>query len=127
MSDNGKILYLHHSHIQKKPTDITSVDNIGHEADFDGSAAKSSSSASLNADSVLWELFDILKERGMDPTTQLSGYIITEDPTYLPDYANARALAASIGRDKLLFALLDSFYAKDDGGESDEQRGDIPR
>ena len=66
--------------------------------------------ASLN------ELITIIRECGQDPVTQLSGYLITEDPTYLPEAANAdgitaRAIARRVGRDKLLTTLIELYLS----------------
>jgi uncharacterized protein (UPF0297 family) len=62
----------------------------------------------------LSELIDIIRECGQDPVTQLSGYLITEDPTYLPDGTDAqgtsaRAIARRVGRDKLLTTLIELY------------------
>ena len=37
------------------------------------------------------------------------GYILTEDPTYITNYNNARTLIAKIERDELLRHLLKSY------------------
>ena len=57
----------------------------------------------------LTELIAIIRACGQDPATQLSGYLITEDPTYLPEGTNARAIARRVGRDKLLTTLIDLY------------------
>jgi uncharacterized protein (UPF0297 family) len=57
----------------------------------------------------LTELISIIRACGQDPATQLSGYLITEDPTYLPEGTNARAIARRVGRDKLLTTLIDLY------------------
>ena len=57
----------------------------------------------------LTELISIIRACGQDPATQLSGYLITEDPTYLPEGTNARALARRVGRDKLLATLIELY------------------
>ena len=57
----------------------------------------------------LTELIAIIRACGQDPATQLSGYLITEDPTYLPERTNARAIARRVGRDKLLTTLIDLY------------------
>ena len=64
----------------------------------------------------LTELISIIRDCGQDPVTQLSGYIITEDPTYLPEAANesgvtARAIARRVGRDKLLTTLIELYLS----------------
>ena len=65
---------------------------------------------------VLADLICAMKACGQDPVTQLSGYIITEDPTYLPEAANesgitARAIARRVGRDKLLTTLIELYLS----------------
>ncbi len=57
----------------------------------------------------LSELIAIIRDCGQDPATQLSGYLITEDPTYLPESNHARAIASRVGRDRLLTALIELY------------------
>ena len=57
----------------------------------------------------LTELIAIIRACGQDPVTQLSGYLVTEDPIYLPEGTNARAIARRIGRDKLLETLIELY------------------
>ena len=62
----------------------------------------------------LSQLIAIIRDCGQDPVIQLSGYLITEDPTYLPDGTNAdgmtaRGLARRVGRDKLLTTLIELY------------------
>ncbi|MBR6781792.1 MAG: IreB family regulatory phosphoprotein [Clostridia bacterium] len=64
----------------------------------------------------LTELISIIRDCGQDPVTQLSGYLITEDPTYLPEAANAngitaRAIARRVGRDKILTTLIELYLS----------------
>ena len=64
----------------------------------------------------LTELISIIRDCGQDPVTQLAGYLITEDPTYLPEAANksgvtARAIARRVGRDKLLTTLIELYLS----------------
>ena len=62
-----------------------------------------------NASETLATLVRIIRECGLDPVTQLAGYLMTDDPTYLPDSDHARALADHIGRDKLLETLIELY------------------
>ena len=50
-----------------------------------------------------------LEDAGYDPVTQMTAYLISDDPTYLPEETEARTLAHRVGRDKLLETLL-TFY-----------------
>ncbi|MCI2046360.1 MAG: IreB family regulatory phosphoprotein [Faecalibacterium sp.] len=55
---------------------------------------------------ILLEVYDALKEKGYNPVNQLVGYILSEDPTYITTYKNARTLIRKIDRDDLLQALV---------------------
>lgn len=52
---------------------------------------------------------DALKEKGYNPISQLVGYILSEDPTYITTHNNARSLIRRIDRDELLQVLLKSY------------------
>ena len=58
---------------------------------------------------VLTEVYRALKEKGYNPINQLVGYILSEDPTYITTYKNARAIIRRIDRDDLLQALVRDF------------------
>ena len=51
---------------------------------------------------LLTEVYEALCEKGYDPTKQISGYILSEDPVYITDWNNARGKIAHINRDDLL-------------------------
>ena len=55
---------------------------------------------------VVQQVYDALKEKGYNPVNQLVGYILSEDPTYITTYKNARSLIRRIDRDDLLQALV---------------------
>lgn len=55
---------------------------------------------------ILCRVYDILVSQNYDPIRQISGYLLTEDPTYIPDCKNARAMIVSIDRTELLEDLL---------------------
>ena len=54
-------------------------------------------------------VYDALTERGYNPLIQISGYILTEDPTYITIHRNARAIMSKLDRDELLDALLKEY------------------
>ena len=58
---------------------------------------------------ILSAVYDSLKENGYDPINQLVGYILSEDPTYITNRNNARALIRKIDRDDLLRTLVKSY------------------
>lgn len=51
---------------------------------------------------VLTEVYEALNEKGYNPVNQIVGYILSEDPTYITTYNNARSLIRKIDRDELL-------------------------
>ncbi len=58
---------------------------------------------------VLATVYDALKEKGYNPLNQIVGYILSEDPTYITNHNNARALIRKVDRDELLGELV-KFY-----------------
>ena len=55
---------------------------------------------------VLTEVYDALKQKGYNPISQIVGYILSEDPTYITTHNNARNLIRRIDRDTLLQSLV---------------------
>ena len=58
---------------------------------------------------IVQQVYDALKEKGYNPVNQLVGYILSEDPTYITNYNNARSLICRIDRDELLQELVRSY------------------
>ena len=60
---------------------------------------------------TLTTVYDALRQKGYNPINQLVGYILSEDPTYITTYNNARSLIPHIDRDRyeLLQMLLKSY------------------
>ena len=54
-------------------------------------------------------VYNSIKQKGYNPINQLVGYILSEDPTYITTYNNARNIISSIDRDELLEALVKSY------------------
>ncbi len=48
---------------------------------------------------------------GYNPINQFVGFILSEDPTYVTNYNNARALIRKLDRDELLQVLLKAYLA----------------
>ena len=55
---------------------------------------------------ILRSVFDALSENGYNPINQIVGYLLTEDPTYITNYNNARSMICKLDRDELLQALV---------------------
>lgn len=58
---------------------------------------------------ILTTVYDALREKGYNPINQIVGYILSEDPTYITTYNNARGLIRKIDRDDLLNAMVKSY------------------
>ncbi len=57
-------------------------------------------------------VYSSLKEKGYNPISQIVGYILSEDPTYITTHNNARSLICKLDRDELLQELLNSYLNK---------------
>lgn len=55
---------------------------------------------------TLRTVYDALSEKGYNPVSQLVGYILSEDPTYITNHKNARTLITRFDRDEVLEALV---------------------
>ena len=58
--------------------------------------------------------YEALKEKGYNPISQIVGYILTEDPTYITTYNNARNLIRRVDRFELLQILLKEYIRDKD-------------
>ena len=58
---------------------------------------------------ILQTVYAALKEKGYNPVNQIVGYLLSEDPTYITNHKNARALIRHIDRDELLNALVRNY------------------
>ena len=61
---------------------------------------------------TLMAVYAALKEKGYNPINQIVGYILSEDPTYITNYNNARAQIRKIDRDELLKAMVRSYLGE---------------
>ena len=66
---------------------------------------------------ILSSVYNSLKVKGYNPINQLVVYILSEDPTYITNYNNARSLICRIDRDELMHELLINYLGKDDAQE----------
>lgn len=57
-------------------------------------------------------VYNALNEKGYNPVSQIVGYILSEDPTYITTHNNARSLIRRVDRDELLQSLVKN-YLKD--------------
>lgn len=55
---------------------------------------------------ILRAVYEAMSEKGYNPIGQIVGYLLSEDPTYITNYNNARALICKIDRDELMSELV---------------------
>lgn len=63
---------------------------------------------------ILREVHELLSEKGYNPIGQIVGYLLSEDPTYITNCNNARALIRKIDRDELMQELVKNFLQLED-------------
>ena len=61
---------------------------------------------------IITAVYDALLVKGYNPINQIVGYILSEDPTYITNYNNARTLICRIDRDELMQELLRTYLDK---------------
>ena len=64
---------------------------------------------SLEVRDIVARVYEALKIKGYDPISQIVGYILSDDPTYITSYNGARSLIAKIERDELLEELVKTY------------------
>lgn len=70
---------------------------------------------------IVTSVYDALLVKGYNPINQIVGYIISEDPTYITNYKNARTQLSRLDRDELLQELVRSYLE-----QGTEQKPDEP-
>ena len=58
---------------------------------------------------IIETVFIALDEKGYNPITQIVGYILSGDPTYITSHKNARSLIGKLERDELLEEMVREF------------------
>lgn len=58
---------------------------------------------------IMSNVYKSLQEKGYDPISQIIGYILSGDPTYITSYNGARAMIVRIERDELLEEFVKNY------------------
>ncbi len=58
---------------------------------------------------ILLEVYNALNEKGYNSVSQIVGYILSEDPTYITTHNNARSLVRKLDRDELLQSMVEDY------------------
>ena len=61
---------------------------------------------------ILNTIYEAIQTKGYDPVRQIAGYILSEDPTYIPDYKGARGMIRHLSRDEMLKIFIESYFEK---------------
>lgn len=65
--------------------------------------------SSLAVTEVLELVYEALNEKGYNPISQIVGYIMSGDPTYITSYKGARSLIMKVERDEILEELMRNY------------------
>jgi len=68
-------------------------------------------SGGINTREILSAVYEALMIKGYNPVNQIVGYILSEDPTYITNYNNARSMICKLDRDELLQELVTSYLS----------------
>ena len=68
-----------------------------------------------SAQEIIMRVYEALEAKGYDPITQLVGYLLSGDPTYITSYQSARSLICRLDRDEIMEELA-RFYVEGHSG-----------
>ncbi len=61
---------------------------------------------------IISKIYEALNEKGYDPVSQIVGYILSGDPTYITSHNGARALITKVERDEILEEVVKFYLTK---------------
>lgn len=61
---------------------------------------------------IISQIYDALKEKGYDPVSQIVGYILSGDPTYITSHNGARSLITKVETDEILEEVVKHYLTK---------------
>ena len=65
--------------------------------------------ADIETKKILTNVYNALESKGYTSLDQIVGYLLTEDPTYITSYNNARSEIRKLDRDELLKLMLKQY------------------
>lgn len=77
--------------------------------------------AEVSVEDAIATVYEALLNKGYDSVLQFAGYILSEDPLYIPDWKNARSVISSIDRDELLKLIIKYYFENRFGASSNDQ------
>ena len=67
------------------------------------------SAQEFKVDDILKNVYKAMTEKGYNPVSQIVGYIMSGDPTYITSHKGARSLIMKVERDELVEELLKNY------------------
>jgi len=67
---------------------------------------------------IIARVYAALRERGYDPVSQIVGFVLTGDPTYITSHQGARDIIRMTDRDEIVEFLV-RFYAEKNNLDGD--------
>lgn len=58
---------------------------------------------------ILTTVYNSLEEKGYKPSSQIVGYLLSGDPTYITAHNGARKLIRAVDRDEIIEELLNNY------------------
>lgn len=80
------------------------MENMNHTQYF-----KVTKEPELKVADVLSQVYEALTEKGYNPVSQIVGYIMSGDPTYITSHNNARSMIMKVERDELVEEIFKSY------------------
>ena len=65
--------------------------------------------SNIEVSDILEQVYEALSEKGYNPVSQIVGYVMSGDPTYITSYKNARSLIMKVERDELVEEVLRAY------------------
>ena len=65
--------------------------------------------STIEVTEILAQVYGALSEKGYNPVSQIVGYVMSGDPTYITCYKNARSLIMKAERDEIIEVLLENY------------------
>ena len=63
----------------------------------------------LEVPEIIEKVYAALSEKGYNPVSQIVGYIMSGDPTYITSYKGARSLIMKAERDEIIEVLMEHY------------------
>ena len=66
----------------------------------------------ITPEELLRKVFMANKEKGYDPINQITGYLVSDDPTYITSHNDARKIIRRLERDEIIEELLKEYASQ---------------